>query len=86
MSDIARTLRDGLGADGRKVPTRRLPDIAVRLAARFGDASLRDITPALGRRNRHSTEKARTLLDWHPHPARDAVLDCARSLIAHGTL
>jgi len=58
--------------------------MAVRFAARFTDLSLREITPALGRRNRHTTEKARRVLGWEPRPARETVLDCARSLIAHG--
>lgn len=83
MAEMARVLREGLGADGRNVPTRQVPDAVVRLAARFTDRSLRDIAPALGRRNRHSTEKARRVLGWQPRPARDTVLDCARSLIAH---
>ncbi|TXS54714.1 NAD-dependent epimerase/dehydratase family protein [Streptomyces sp. me109] len=86
MSEMARVLRDGLGADGRRVPTRQIPDFAVRLAARFRDPSLREITPALGRRNRHSTEKARRVLGWQARPARETVLDCARSLIEHGAV
>jgi nucleoside-diphosphate-sugar epimerase len=83
MRDIARTLHDGLG---RPVSTRQIPDFAVRLVARFRDPALREITPALGRRNRHSTEKARRLLGWEPRPAAETVLDCARSLIAHGAV
>ncbi|MFJ3903853.1 NAD-dependent epimerase/dehydratase family protein [Streptomyces sp. NPDC090025] len=86
MADMARTLRDGLGERGRRVSTRQIPDFAVRLVARFKDPSLREITPALGRRNRHTTEKARTLLGWEPRPARETVLDCANSLIAHGAV
>ncbi|MEU6140707.1 NAD-dependent epimerase/dehydratase family protein [Streptomyces sp. NPDC047081] len=86
MADMARLLKDGLGEHGRRVSTRQVPDFAVRLAARFRDPSLREITPALGRRNRHSTEKARTLLGWQPRPARQTVLDCAESLIAHGAV
>jgi nucleoside-diphosphate-sugar epimerase len=86
MADMARTLREGLGEHGRRVPTRQVPDVVIRLLARFRDPSLREITPALGRRNRHSTEKARTLLDWQPRPARRTVLDCAESLIAHGAV
>jgi hypothetical protein len=58
MAEMARVLREGLGADGSKVPTRQVPDVSVRFAARFMDRSLREITPALGRRNRHTTEKA----------------------------
>jgi nucleoside-diphosphate-sugar epimerase len=83
MRDIARVLREGLGADGRQVSTRQVPDFAVRLAARYLDPSLREITPALGRRNRHTTEKARRVLGWQPRPARDTILDCVRSLLAH---
>lgn len=83
MVEMARTLREGLGDDGRKVPTRQIPDFAVRLAARFRDPSLREITPALGRRNRHSTDKARRVLGWQSRPTRQTLLDCANSLIAH---
>ncbi|MCX4579572.1 hypothetical protein OHB41_41600 [Streptomyces sp. NBC_01571] len=86
MTEMARILRDGLGADGRRVSTRQVPDFVVRLAARFRDRSLREITPALGRRNRHSTEKAGRVLGWQPRPARETVLDCVRSLIEHGAV
>jgi len=84
MAEMARVLREGLGPDGRSVPTRQVPDVVVRFAAQFLDRSLREITPALGRRNRHSNEKARSVLGWSPRPAREAVLDCARSLLARG--
>ncbi|WP_329298183.1 NAD-dependent epimerase/dehydratase family protein [Streptomyces sp. NBC_00659] len=83
MLDMARTLREELGRDADRVPTRRIPDFAVRLAARFRDPSLRDITPALGRRNRHSTAKAHRILGWQPRPARGTVIDCGRSLLDH---
>jgi dihydroflavonol-4-reductase len=86
MAEMAHVLRAGLGADGRKVSTRQIPDFAVRLAARFRDPSLREITPALGRRNRHTNEKAGRVLGWQPRPGRETVLDCARSLIAHGAV
>jgi nucleoside-diphosphate-sugar epimerase len=86
MADMARILREGLGERGRRVPTRQVPDVVVRLAARFRDPSLREITPALGRRNRHSIEKAGRFLGWQPRPARETVLDCAESLIAHGAV
>lgn len=83
MRDMARTLREGLGARGKQVSTRQLPDFAVKLAARLSDAALGEITPALGRRNRHSTDKAKRILGWAPRPAGRAVLDCATSLIEH---
>lgn len=79
MRELAETLRDGLG---RKVPTRQLPDFVVRLAARF-DPSLREITVSLGRRHRHSIDKAKRVLGWQPRSAAETVLDCGRSLIEH---
>ena len=81
MKEIAQMLRAGLGAAGSKVPTRQLPDLAVRFTALF-DRSLRAITVSLGRRNRHSTDKAKRVLGWQPRPAADTVVDCARSLLA----
>jgi len=67
-------------SERHRVPARR-PS-----TARFTDRSLREITPALGRRNRHTNGKARRVLGWEPRPARETVLVCARSLIAHGLL
>ncbi|MEU6848577.1 NAD-dependent epimerase/dehydratase family protein [Actinacidiphila alni] len=83
MADMARILREGLGDAGRRVPTRQLPDVAVRLAARFRDPALREITPALGRRNRHTTAKAESLLAWHRRPLPETLLTCATSLLTH---
>jgi nucleoside-diphosphate-sugar epimerase len=68
MRDMARILHDGLGLDGRKVSIRQVPDVVVRLAARLRDPSLRALTPALGRRGRHTTDKARRVLGWQPRP------------------
>jgi dihydroflavonol-4-reductase len=81
MREIAAELRAGLGAEAAKVPTRQLPDIAVRATALF-DKSLRAITVSLGRKNRHSTGKAKRLLGWQPRSAAETVVGCARSLIA----
>jgi len=84
MREIAAVLRDGLGERAAHAPTREVPDAVVRFAARFLDPSLRGVLPGLGRRNRHSTQKARNLLGWQPRPAAETILDCARSLIGHG--
>ena len=85
MHDIATVLRDRLGTDAQKVPTRTIPDLIVRVVALF-DAQLRSITPGLGRKNRHTTAKAERLLGWRPRPAADTVVDCARSLIENGAV
>jgi nucleoside-diphosphate-sugar epimerase len=84
MRDMALALRHGLGEDGSRVSARQVPDVIVRLTARFRDPSLRAITPSLGRRNRHSIAKAQRVLGWQPRPAAQTVVDCGRSLIAFG--
>jgi nucleoside-diphosphate-sugar epimerase len=83
MRDMAHTLRDGLGPAAARVSTRQLPDWLVRLMSVF-NPSLREITVSLGRRNRHTTDKAHRLLGWQPRPPAEAVLDCGRSLVAQG--
>jgi dihydroflavonol-4-reductase len=81
MADIATLLKARLGSDASKVPTRRLPDFAVRLAGLF-DADLRALVPRLGRKREFSSAKARKGLGWQPRALEDTVVDCARSLIA----
>ncbi len=81
MGDIAAILRERLGPAASKIPTRALPDVVLRLAALF-DPSFKTVVPMLGRRNRHSSEKARRILGWSPRTAEETAVDCANSLIA----
>jgi nucleoside-diphosphate-sugar epimerase len=85
MSEIATTLRSNLGESARKVPTRKLPDLALKAMSLF-DSSLRDITPALGRKHRHTAAKAEQLLGWHARPATETVINCAESLLTKNAL
>jgi nucleoside-diphosphate-sugar epimerase len=80
LSDVAKVLRDNLRTDAKKVPTRAIPDFIVRLMAIF-KPELREITISLGRKNRHTTRKAETLLGWKPRPAHETLIDCAKSLL-----
>jgi dihydroflavonol-4-reductase len=80
MSEMANALRAKLGSAASKVPTRIIPDFVVRLLARF-DPGLQSIAPGLGRKNRHTADKAKRLLGWQPRPAVETVVDCAESLI-----
>jgi dihydroflavonol-4-reductase len=81
LSDVAAILRGELGSQASKVPTRRAPNALVRLIALF-DQGIRPVLPDLGQRFDYSTQKARTLLGWTPRPTRDAILDCARGILA----
>jgi nucleoside-diphosphate-sugar epimerase len=79
MSDIAKMLRDRLGPRAAKVPTRKVPNFAVRAMARF-DSSLRPVVNDLGKRRLLSSEKAKTRLGWSPRPIDETVIDTAESL------
>lgn len=79
MEEIAKALRAGLGADAAQVPTRRLPSLAYRIGALFS-ARMRYFLPDLDKPYPANVEKARRMLGWAPRPARETVVDTARSL------
>ncbi len=83
MTEIAQILRDNLGPRAAKVPTRIMPDFLLRLAAPF-HSEARFFADRLGLRSEFDASKAESLLNWHPRPARQAVLDCASSVIENG--
>jgi len=80
MKDIANALREGLGDRAKKVPTRDLPDFAVRFLSLFVP-QMRSLTADLGRRNALTAAKAQRVLGFAPRPATTTVVDCAESLL-----
>lgn len=84
-SDTAKILRDRLGDQGRKVPTRVAPNVMVRAMGMF-DPAIRTIVGDLGQKTEYSSEKARTVLGWTPRPVEDAIEDTARSLLDRGVV
>ncbi|MCU1361743.1 MAG: epimerase, partial [Ilumatobacteraceae bacterium] len=85
MGDIAKVLRANLGDEAKNVPTRTIPNFVVRLMANRRP-ELRSIMPGLGRRNRHTTEKAERVLGWTRRPTSETIIDCARSMIDLGLI
>lgn len=83
LVDIARLLKERLGDDARKVSTRMLPDMLVRLVALFNPA-MKGLVPHLGVVMNASSEKARRLLGWTPRSREEAIVAAARSLIRLG--
>ena len=82
MEEMAAILRRRLGEGAAKVPRRKFPNFAVRLAALF-DADLRTVTPGLaGPRILIGQGRGGSALA--PRPAEETVIDCAQSLMAHG--
>ena len=80
LGEVAAFLRERLGERAAKVPTVRLPDFLVRGVAVF-NRPLSAIINRLSRRAEFSSAKAQSVLGWKPRPAREAILDCAESLI-----
>jgi nucleoside-diphosphate-sugar epimerase len=83
ISEMGQWLREALPQRARKIPKRELPNLLVRVAARF-DGSLRQLIPELGVRKRATNEKARRVLGWTPRSDREAVVATAESLLALG--
>jgi dihydroflavonol-4-reductase len=78
--DIAKMLKDRLGASARRVPTRELPDWLIRVASIF-DPAVKQVLPELGKRKNATNEKARRVLGWTPRTSQDAIVATAESLI-----
>ena len=83
VAEIAAVLRERMGADAKKVPTRMLPDWLVRLVSRV-DSSVRQIVPELGKVKQASNEKAKRVLGWSPRSNEEAIVASAESLIRLG--
>jgi nucleoside-diphosphate-sugar epimerase len=85
MHEVAEILRERLGPDAAKVPTRRVPNFVVRAMARF-DPGLRSVVGDLGQRRTMSSEKAQARLGWSPRPIEESIVDTAESLIRVGAV
>lgn len=83
IRDVGEILRDRLGREARKVPTRGIPDFVLRLMAVF-DNSIRQVTGELGRTRAASSDHAQAVLGWTQRPAEESIIDTARSLIDRG--
>lgn len=83
LSEVAAILREGLGPQARKVPSIRLPNWLVRIAARF-DPVIGQVIGELGKRRESPPTHAREVLGWVPRPVQESILDTARDLIRLG--
>ena len=81
FSDVAAILRERLGDEARKVPTRKVPNFVVRALA-LVDPEVRSVSDELGHEGRYSIENARERTGWQPRPVEESIVDCARSLLA----
>lgn len=80
MPEMGQMLKDGLGPEGTKVPTKPLPDFLVRLLAMV-NPQVRQLSGELGSYRDATGEKARTVLGWQPRSAEEALISGARSAL-----
>ena len=83
MADMAAILRARLGNEARRVPTLRLPDFLVRIAAMF-DPVMRQVTGELSKPKTMDAQHAFDKLGWKTRPIEESVVDTARSLFDLG--
>ncbi|WP_331760999.1 NAD-dependent epimerase/dehydratase family protein (plasmid) [Nocardia sp. NBC_01377] len=82
MPQVAQILTDEFGPHGFDIPSRRLPDWAVRLIA-IGDREARLTVPVLGKMIRISTAKLTAHFGVPLRPAAESIIDTAHSLLEH---
>jgi nucleoside-diphosphate-sugar epimerase len=85
MLEVGKILRNRLGRQARKVPTRELPNWLVRVAS-LRDPTVKQILPELGKHRNATNAKARRVLGWTPHTREDAIIATAESLAQLGLL
>lgn len=83
MKDIGAIIKAELGEAADRVPSRSMPSLVVRIAARFRK-ELRPFVRDLGYAKQTSNEKARKLLGWNPRAPRAAIVDAAKSMLNRG--
>ena len=85
LADIARILRDRLGPEASKVPTRRMPGWMTSLIAMF-DRSLRDSKTYLGVQRKYDASSGTALLGRPLRTTEKVVEEMGRSLITRGLI
>ena len=83
LREVAEVLRTALGPQADRVSTRTVADWLVRLAALFNPVA-RAVVGELGSVRQLDASHAQAVLGWATRPVEQSIVDCARSLIAHG--
>lgn len=83
MLDVANVLRDAFPAFASQLPTKELPNVAVKAAA-LTNPMLKMVAGLVGVYAETSNHKAVTMLNWHPRSAKDAIIATAQSMIDLG--
>jgi len=85
LSEIGKTLKAALGESAKGVPSRVIPNVAVKLAAR-SNPQLRATVPDLDYQKQLTNEKARRVLGWTPRDAKDGIVSAGESMVRKGLI
>jgi len=85
MMEVAVILQRHLGPLGYKIPTKRLPSIAIRLMALF-DSTVRLAMNDLGTKQNVTNDRLRTVLHWSPRSLDEMTISMADSMIRYGVV
>lgn len=85
MGEVAAILKHGLGPQGRKVPTRKLPNFLVKLSALF-DPVIKQVVGELDNVRDASAQRAKDILGWQTRNPAESILDTARDMIRMGVV
>jgi nucleoside-diphosphate-sugar epimerase len=85
VREMAKVLKDRMGAAAKRVPTRELPNLLLRLAS-LRDPAIKLILPELGKVKNATNEKARRMLGWAPRSNEEALVATAESLVRLGLI
>lgn len=85
MKRIGAILREHLGDAAKRVPTRSIPSVVVRLAALFND-EFKTVVADLGYSKKISNQKAVDVLGSHPRTPEEAIIAAGESIIARSLI
>lgn len=85
LIDMAKDLREGLGARASKLTTRAMPDFLIKPLS-YVIPDLKAVSQEIGKLRLFSNDKAKTVLGWNPKSAAEATVSCGQAWIDAGLL
>lgn len=85
LHDIAMLLKERLGDEAKKVPSRKLPNWLMKLVS-IWDPVARQVKSELGKVRHADASHAKEKLGWQTRDEEQTIIDTARSLIDNGVV
>jgi nucleoside-diphosphate-sugar epimerase len=83
LRQVGAILKEHLGDAARRVPSRSLPNVVIRIGSLF-NTELRAFVPDLGYAKKVSSDQAHRVLGWKARDAGEAIVAAAESMISKG--